>query len=134
MPRQTRWRSTCGPGLAADIAGQRKARNAIAANSLPSSSFFINMRTSWEADMASSLTLNVRVAGPLSDHVARRVGATGDFENVSEYVRSLIRRDKEQADADAHDRLKAELQLAFAAPESAFDMLNADMVIARMRQ
>lgn len=82
--------------------------------------------------MALSMTLNVRVAGPLGAHVASRVGADGDYDNVSEYVRTLIRRDKDQADADAFDRLKAELQLAFAAPDSAFGALDAETVIARM--
>ena len=82
--------------------------------------------------MASSMTLNVRVAGPLGDHVARRVGSRGDYENVSEYVRALIRRDKDQADAEAFGRLKAELQLAFTAPDSDFSVLDAETVIARM--
>ena len=84
--------------------------------------------------MASSMTLNVRVAGALGEHVASRVGSHGDYENVSEYVRSLIRRDKDRADADAFVRLKAELQLAFAAPDSAYSALDAETVIARMKQ
>ncbi len=42
--------------------------------------------------MARSLNLNVRVTGPLSEFVSARVGNEGAYENVSEYVRDLIRR------------------------------------------
>ncbi|MEQ1863437.1 MAG: addiction module antitoxin [Micropepsaceae bacterium] len=69
--------------------------------------------------MAKTLTLNVRVSGALGDHVATNVGEDGAYENVSEYVRDLIRRDKARADAEAFTRLKAELTKAFAAPDSA---------------
>jgi Arc/MetJ-type ribon-helix-helix transcriptional regulator len=81
--------------------------------------------------MAHSTTLNVRVTGPLSEHVAANVGADGPYENVSEYVRDLIRRDKARADAEAFDRLKAELTHAFAAPDSAYAPLDAEAVIRR---
>jgi antitoxin ParD1/3/4 len=40
----------------------------------------------------SSITLNVRVNGVLGDFVAANVGDAGSYENVSEYVRDLIRR------------------------------------------
>ena len=78
-------------------------------------------------------TMTVRLSGPLRDFVAANVGADGEFENVSEYVRDLIRRDKARAEQAALDRLKAELQHAFAAPESAYRPLTAAEVIARNR-
>ena len=81
--------------------------------------------------MARSLNLNVRVTGPLSEFVSARVGDEGAYENVSEYVRDLIRRDKDRADREAFDRLKAELTRAFAAPDSDYEQLDADAVIAR---
>lgn len=81
--------------------------------------------------MAKTLTLNVRVSGVLGDHVATNVGEDGAYENVSEYVRDLIRRDKARADAEAFTRLKAELTHAFAAPDSAYKALDADTVIKR---
>ena len=81
--------------------------------------------------MARSLNLNVRVTGPLSDFVSAKVGDHGAYENVSEYVRDLIRRDKDQAEREAFDRLKAELTRAFAAPDSAYEALDAETVIAR---
>ncbi|CAD5283985.1 Addiction module antitoxin [Bosea sp. 62] len=79
----------------------------------------------------TTTTMTVRLSGPLSDFVAKNVGPDGDYENVSEYVRDLIRRDKEQAERVAFDRLKAELQRAFAAPDSAYRPLTAAEVIAR---
>ncbi|SEQ89248.1 ribbon-helix-helix domain-containing protein [Sphingobium sp. YR768] len=81
--------------------------------------------------MSKSMTLNVRVSGTLSDFVAANVGESGSYENVSEYVRDLIRRDKERVESEHLGRLKAELTVAFAAPESDYQSLDADAVIAR---
>lgn len=81
--------------------------------------------------MTKTMTLNVRVSGALGEHVAANVGEDGAYENVSEYVRDLIRRDKERADAEAFARLKAELSRAFAAPDSAYRPLDAATVIKR---
>jgi antitoxin ParD1/3/4 len=81
----------------------------------------------------SSTTMTVRVSGALSEFVASNVGPDGEFENISEYVRDLIRRDKEQAEKAAFERLMAELQLAFSAPESAYKPLTAAEVMARNR-
>jgi Arc/MetJ-type ribon-helix-helix transcriptional regulator len=65
--------------------------------------------------------------------VAANVGENGSYENVSEYIRDLIRRDKERVEKEAFDRLKAELGHAFAAPESSYEPLTAAEVIARNR-
>jgi antitoxin ParD1/3/4 len=81
--------------------------------------------------MTKPMTLNVRVGGPLGEFVASNVGADGAYENVSEYVRDLIRRDKEQAEAEAFARLKAELQKAFAAPDESFEAWDVEAVIRR---
>ena len=81
--------------------------------------------------MPETMTLNVRVGGALKDFVARNVGHDGAYDNVSEYVRDLIRRDKERLDAQQFDRLKTELTTAFAAPEASYQSLDADTVIAR---
>ena len=59
------------------------------------------------------------------------MGDIGTYENVSEYVRDLIRRDKERVEAERLALLRAELTAAFAAPESAYQSLDADAVIAR---
>ena len=83
--------------------------------------------------MSRTTTMTVRVGGALSDFVAANVGDEGSYENVSEYIRDLIRRDKERAEAEAFGRLKAELSHAFAAPEDSYEPLTAADIIARNR-
>ena len=78
-------------------------------------------------------TMTVRLNETLSEFVASNVGAQGTYENVSEYMRDLIRRDKERVESDAFERLKAELTQAYAAPELAYKTLTASEVIARNR-
>jgi putative addiction module CopG family antidote len=77
--------------------------------------------------------MTVRLSGPLSEFVAANVGEQGDYENISEYMRDLIRRDKARKEQEAFDRLKAELAHAFAAPENSYRPLSAAEVIARNR-
>ncbi|ABF54366.1 type II toxin-antitoxin system ParD family antitoxin [Sphingopyxis alaskensis] len=84
--------------------------------------------------MNKPITLNVRISGALGEFVAANVGDQGAYENVSEYVRDLIRRDKERSEAEQFQRLKAELTRAFAAPEDSYDALDAEAVIARNRR
>lgn len=83
--------------------------------------------------MTKSTTLTVRISGALGDHVADNVGDQGSFENVSEYIRHLIRCDKARVEAEAFQRLKAELDQAFSTPEAHYQPLTADQVIARNR-
>jgi antitoxin ParD1/3/4 len=83
--------------------------------------------------MSRPRTMTVRLSGTLSDFVARNVGEDGAYENISEYVRDLIRRDKERAEREVFERLKAELARAFAAPEESYRPLTAAEVIARNR-
>jgi antitoxin ParD1/3/4 len=83
--------------------------------------------------MARTTTLTVRLSGALSEFVAANVGESGSYENVSEYVRDLIRRDKNKAEQKAFEQLKAELTLAFSAPETAYKPLTAAEVINRNR-
>ncbi len=83
--------------------------------------------------MSRTTTMTVRVSGALSEFVAENVSESGAYENVSEYIRDLIRRDKERAERQAFDRLKAELNRAFAAPEESYKPLAAAEVIIRNR-
>ncbi len=83
--------------------------------------------------MSQTTTMTVRISGALSEFVASNVGENGNYENISEYVRDLIRRDKERAEREVFDRLKAELTRAFAAPEESYKPLTATEVIARNR-
>ena len=86
-----------------------------------------------ESTMSQTTTMTVRISGALSEFVASNVGENGSYENISEYVRDLIRRDKERAEQEAFNRLKAELTRAFAAPEESYRPLTAAEVIARNR-
>src|SRR3546814_14503135 len=79
----------------------------------------------------NTTTMTVRLSGTLSDFVAANVGEHGAYENVSEYMRDLIRRDKERAEQQAFERLYIELTHAFAAPDSSYQALSAAEVIAR---
>ena len=83
--------------------------------------------------MAQSTTLTVRLNGPLSEFIAENVGEYGTYDNVSEYIRDLVRKDKERSEAQAFDRLQAELVQAFREPESSCLPLTASEVIARNR-
>lgn len=83
--------------------------------------------------MSRTTTMTVRLSGALSDFVAANVGENGAYENISEYVRDLIRRDKERVEKEMFERLKAELAHAFAASESSYKPLTATEVIARNR-
>lgn len=83
--------------------------------------------------MRRTTTMTVRVSGELSDFVSANVGDTGSYENISEYIRDLIRRDMERSEREAFERLKAELTRAFAAPDSSYHPLSASDVIARNR-
>ena len=83
--------------------------------------------------MSRTTTMTVRLGGALSDFVSANVGDDGSYENVSEYIRDLIRRDKERAEQEAFNRLKGELTYAFAAPEETYQSLTAAEVIARNR-
>ena len=81
--------------------------------------------------MPRSMTLNVRVNGSLGQFVADNVGDAGLYENVSEYVRDLIRKDKDRTESERFERLKAELGVAFAALDDTYDALTANELIAR---
>ena len=79
--------------------------------------------------MGRTMTLNVRVSGALGEFVASNVAPNGTYENVSEYVRDLVRRDMARAEGEAFERLKAELTRAFAAPDEDYHPLDAEEVI-----
>ena len=80
--------------------------------------------------MRRTTTMTVRLSGALGDFVSANVGENGAYENVSEYIRDLIRRDKAEREAAAFEAVKARLQAAFAAPRSDFDDVSADDIRA----
>ena len=79
----------------------------------------------------SRTTMTVRLSGELSDFVAANVGEDGSYENISEYVRDLIRNDKKQVEQQAFNRLKAELELAFSAPDKTYSSIGYKDIISR---
>lgn len=74
--------------------------------------------------MSETMNLNVRISGALKNHVSHEI-QEGAYENVSEYVRDLIRRDKLKSEQLAFETLKTELQMAFSAPDSEYVELSA---------
>lgn len=84
--------------------------------------------------MPRAMTLNVRVGGELGDHVAWNVGDEGLYENVSEYVRDLIRRDRQRM-ADEHlQALRAELEAASAEPDESAESIDGPAFLVRLKQ
>ena len=81
--------------------------------------------------MPSHATLTVSLSDTLREFVEANVGEYGTYANASEYVRDLIRRDKERSEREAFDRLKAELTRAFAAPDDSYHPFPASEVIVR---
>lgn len=79
--------------------------------------------------MASD-TVNVRLTGPLREHLSRQISPAGLYENASEYVRDLIRRDMQASDA-AWDALWQELEPLRQIPDSACVAVTAEDVIRR---
>ena len=68
------------------------------ADNLRASSFLLILKTQTGGPMTQTTTMTVRISGALSEFVASNVGENGSYENISEYVRDLIRRDKERAE------------------------------------
>ena len=81
--------------------------------------------------MSSTMSLNVRVTGSLCDFVTKNISNDGQYDNVSEYIRDLIRQDQKRAEQRKFERVKAELQLAFSAPEEDYISLSADDIFKR---
>lgn len=76
--------------------------------------------------MSRITTMTVCLKRTAKRLLAANVGDNGAYDNVSEYVR-----DKERVEAEAFERLKAELTNAFAAPESSYVSLTAADITAR---
>ncbi len=79
----------------------------------------------------SQTTMTVRLSGQLSEFAASNVGENGSFESMSEYIRSLIREDKERSELVVFNKLKTELELAFSAKDSTYSKMNAADIFAR---
>jgi putative addiction module CopG family antidote len=75
-------------------------------------------------------SIHVRVGGQLHAHLQQQIGENGLYENASEYIRALIRRDL-QTRNEAWDWLKRQLEPGMRADESEFKTVSAEDVIRR---
>lgn len=99
---------------------------------LKRSSILVKMITGFfKESFMSQTTMTVRLSGELSEFVADNVGDNGVYENISEYVRNLIRNDKKRVEQEKFDRLKMELAVAFSTPDTAYSQLSAEDVFTR---
>lgn len=78
----------------------------------------------------ASESIHVRVTGPLQAHVRQQVGEDGLYENASEYIRALIRRDL-KGQTEAWDWLQKKLEPALRADEADYVSVSAEDVIRR---
>ncbi|MGB7405912.1 MAG: addiction module antitoxin [Pacificimonas sp.] len=81
--------------------------------------------------MAGGTTLNVRVNSALQDHIAMQLGEHGLYENASEYVRDLIRRDKKRREGEVPPHHAALLKGRLETPLSEYRESTAEDAIAR---
>jgi len=78
----------------------------------------------------ASENVNVRVTGDLRSHLKQQIGQFGLYENASEYIRDLIRRDLKDRKS-AWDWLRQELEPGIRANERQFIKVTAADVIKR---
>ncbi|MBB3646880.1 Arc/MetJ-type ribon-helix-helix transcriptional regulator [Rhizobium sp. BK619] len=81
----------------------------------------------------ASGSIHVKVSGALQDHIQQQIGDGGLYENASEYIRALIRRDLQTRD-EAWDVLQKELAPAMRAADSEFITVTAEDVIGRNKR
>ncbi|MBL4774648.1 MAG: hypothetical protein JKY87_01135 [Mariprofundus sp.] len=81
----------------------------------------------------ASANINVRVKGELQAHLQLQIGEHGLYENASEYIRALIRRDLKSR-RESWTWLQKELEPALRADEDAFIVVTAENVIQRNKK
>ena len=77
-----------------------------------------------------SENVNVRVTGDLRTHLQQQIGQYGLYENASEYIRDLIRRDLKDRKT-AWEWLRQELEPGLRTHENQFIRVTSDDVIGR---
>lgn len=77
-----------------------------------------------------SENVNVRVTGDLRTHLQQQIGKYGLYENASEYIRDLIRRDLKDRKT-AWEWLRQELEPGLRTDENQFIRVTSDDVIRR---
>lgn len=79
-----------------------------------------------------SENINVRVTGNLRDHLNQQIGDNGLYDNASEYIRDLIRRDLHDKQ-EAWRWLKEKLEPGLRADEGEFTAVSLEEIIARSK-
>ena len=77
-----------------------------------------------------SHSINIRVRGELNTHLQQQIGEHGLYDNASEYVRSLIRRDL-KTHTESWEWLQRQLEPALRGDESDYITVSAQDVIER---
>ena len=85
------------------------------------------------SDMTELMNLNIRIRGNLREFVVSNIGNDGLYDNASEYVRDLIRKDMARSEEAAFEKKRLALQQAFALPDESYRSRSAEEVIARNR-
>lgn len=78
----------------------------------------------------ASENINIRVRGELRNHLESQIGEGGLYENASEYIRSLIRKDY-QSSQEAWKWLADHLREAAMADESEYVEVTLEEVLER---
>lgn len=78
----------------------------------------------------ASENVNVRVTGDLRNHLQQQIGQYGLYENASEYIRDLIRRDLKDRKT-AWEWLRQEVEPGLRTDENQFIRVTAVDVIKR---
>lgn len=77
-------------------------------------------------------SIEITLTGKLADHVRQQTSEHGLYQDASDYIRALIRKDLE-SEEDGWDFLADELAPALAATDADFVAVTADDVINRNR-
>lgn len=77
----------------------------------------------------ASKNINVRVSGTLRRHLDQQVSGSGLYENASEYIRDLIRRDLKSTE-EAWQWLQKKLEPGLRASDSEFVKVSTEEIIA----
>jgi Arc/MetJ-type ribon-helix-helix transcriptional regulator len=81
----------------------------------------------------ASGSIHVKVGGRLQAQIQQQIGENGLYENASEYIRALIRRDLQTRD-QAWEAQQKELAPAMPADDSEFVTVTAEDVIRRSQR
>lgn len=73
--------------------------------------------------------INVRISGRLLEFINDQTGPDGLYESVSEYVRTLIRRDYIRCEEEKWQKLYEELEPGMKADESEFVAFDPEEII-----